>query len=204
LYNDITGVILAGGKSKRMGENKALLKIDGIPVIEKTADLLQKLFNEVIIITNTPDEYSFLGLKMFGDIYLNAGPLGGIHSALTNSHTEKNFILSCDIPFMTADVIREIIGYKTELPVTVVKADGYIQQLAGLYKRSILPEIEAILGCSYESRKCKVLTLLENVGAEIIEAEAISSCRNETFLNMNSRADFQKVQTILGQAQILY
>ncbi len=137
MYNDITGVILAGGKSKRMGENKALLKIGGITIIEHLTLLLKSIFHKVIIITNDPGEYSFLEVDLFPDVYINKGPLAGIHSALIHSSTETNFILSCDIPFITAEVIEEIINYKTAYPITVVKADGFVQQLAGFYNKKL-------------------------------------------------------------------
>lgn len=194
MYTDITGIILAGGKSKRMGTNKALLKINELTVIERSAALLNKLFSRVIIITNTPDEYSFLKLEMYPDIYPGRGPLAGIHSALINSSTEKNFILSCDIPFLSAEVIKYITDYKTKLPVTVVYADGFIQQLAGIYSRSVLPEAENILNeTAGNAGKCKVLYLLDKTGAEILKAENIPSYKKDMFLNMNTLSDFEEV-----------
>ena len=192
MYTDITGVILAGGRSRRMGVNKALLEIDGVTVIERMARLLKEIFSEVILITNTPEEYAFLQLKMHPDIYLNKGPLAGIHSALLNSQTEKNFIISCDIPFMTAEVIKDMINIRTAEPVTVVRADGYIQQLAGLYHKKVLPAAEELLSGEYESKKCRVLSLIDKCGAEIIEADTLPSCRKDTFFNMNSREDYEK------------
>jgi molybdenum cofactor guanylyltransferase len=198
LHTDITGVILAGGKSKRMGTNKALLKINDTTIIERSSALLKILFSRVIIITNTPDEYSFLNLEMYGDIYLGRGPLAGIHSALFNSSTEKNFILSCDIPFISADVIKYISDYKTKHPVTVVYADGFIQQLAGIYSRSVLPEAENILKeTAGKNQKCKVLSLLDKTGAEILKAENIPSYKKDMFLNMNTVHDYEEVVRII-------
>ena len=89
MYNDVTGIILAGGKSSRMGENKSLLKLEGITVIERVVNLMQKIFKEVILITNTPDEYDFLSIPMYKDIYEYKGPLAGINSGLTHSKTES-------------------------------------------------------------------------------------------------------------------
>ncbi len=91
MYNDITGIILAGGKSKRMGINKALLKIGDKTIIERTAGLMQGLFNRVLLITNSPNEYMFLGLEIYEDIYKNIGPLAGIHSGLVYSNYRKKF-----------------------------------------------------------------------------------------------------------------
>ncbi len=72
---------------------------------------------------------------MYEDIYKQRGPIAGIHSGLLNSTTDNNFIISCDIPLMTHEIIQYIIEYKTEYPITVCKVDGYIQQLAGKYSK---------------------------------------------------------------------
>jgi len=76
MYFDITGIILAGGKSSRMGNNKSFLKLGHKLIIELITDLMKSLFNEVIIITNTPNEYEFLKLVMYKDIYVGKGVLG--------------------------------------------------------------------------------------------------------------------------------
>ena len=105
MYNNITGIILSGGTSSRMGENKALLQLGKKKVIEHITDLMCSIFANVILITNTPNEYEFLNLPMYEDIFKVGGPLAGIHSGLVNSKTEENFILSCDMPLMRADII---------------------------------------------------------------------------------------------------
>ena len=198
MYKNITGIILSGGKSSRMGENKSLMKIGDRTVIEHTLLLMQSLFSEVIMITNTPDEYQFLNVPLFEDIYKYAGPLAGIHSGLLNSKTEENFIISCDIPLITSEIIEYIINYNTHHPITVCRADGYIQQLAGKYSKSLIPKIDALLKIEEETRdsnqkkrKCKVHSLLNLVGAEIIEAKELDFYREGIFLNMNRQEDYQ-------------
>lgn len=124
MYDDITGIILAGGKSSRMGQNKALLDFKGKTVIEHVISTVSNLFNRVIIITNSPADYTHLGFEIFTDFYANLGPLAGIHSGLVNSKTERNFIISCDIPLVTSDVINYICNRKTDEPITVLKADA--------------------------------------------------------------------------------
>ena len=101
MYKNITGIILSGGKSTRMGENKSLMKLGDRTVIEHTLLLMQSLFSDVILITNTPDEYKFLNIPLYEDVYKYRGPLAGIHSGLINSITEENFVISCDIPLIT-------------------------------------------------------------------------------------------------------
>ncbi|NOX18383.1 MAG: molybdenum cofactor guanylyltransferase [Chlorobi bacterium] len=206
MYSDITGIILAGGKSVRMGENKSLLKLNGKTAIGRTVDLMKSVFENVLIITNTPEEYSFLDLPKFKDIYEYKGPLAGIHSGLTHSKTERNFIISCDIPLMKAEMIRYIVDFKTEKPITVCRADGFIQQLAGRYSKSVLREAEEFLkenetetrAPKQSKRKCKVHSLLNAAGAEIINAEELDFYDEYLFFNMNRKEDYEKIVDKLG------
>ncbi len=201
MYKDITGIILSGGKSTRMGENKSLLKLGDKTVIEHTLQLMQSLFSEVILITNSPDEYQFLNIPMFEDVYRYRGPLAGIHSGLINSKTDDNFIISCDIPLITSEIIEYIVDFNTTHPITVCRADGYIQQLAGKYSKSLLPEIENLLkieedetrDSNQKKRKCKVHLLLNLVGAEIIVAEELDFYSEGLFLNMNRPEDYKDI-----------
>ena len=202
MYDDITGIILSGGKSTRMGENKSLMKIGNKTIIEHVKDLMQSLFSKIILITNDPDEYAFLNLEMYKDIYFRMGPLAGIHSCLTHSSTDKNFIISCDIPLMTQEMIKYLLDYKTNKPITIAKADGFIQQLCGVYYKSCLPHAENILSSNknaegrneeQKERGCKVLGLIDIVGAEIIEAESLPFYKKDMFFNMNKRSDYESI-----------
>ena len=202
MYDNITGIILSGGKSTRMGENKSLMKLGGKTVIENAKDLMQSLFPKVILITNNPAEYEFLNIDMYEDVYLRMGPLAGIHSGLIHSTTNKNFFISCDIPFMTKQMVEYLVEYKTDKPVTIAKADGFIQQLCGMYDKSCLPFAEKILSTQKNSeernseqkkRGCNVLSLIDIAGAEIIDAEYLPFYKKDLYFNMNKRSDFEIV-----------
>jgi len=199
MYSDITGIILAGGKSTRMGENKSLLVLNGKTVIERVVELMRSIFKNVVIITNTPEEYHFLKTPLYKDIYEYKGPLAGIHSGLVNSKTEDNFIISCDIPLMNKNMIEYIVEFQTEKKITVCRADGYVQQLAGKYSQLILPAIEKSLKgyvneireLKQEKRKCAVLSLLDEMGAEIIDAKQLDFYTENLFYNMNRPEDYK-------------
>ncbi|OGU18025.1 MAG: hypothetical protein A2X61_09395 [Ignavibacteria bacterium GWB2_35_12] len=203
MYNDITGIILSGGKSTRMGQDKSFLKFGNQTVIEHISQLMKSIFQDVIIITNEQYKYEFLGLKCYEDIIKSIGPLGGIHSGLTNTVNELNFIISCDIPFITKDVIDFIICQKEDRDIVVTSADGFIQQLCGLYRKKLIPEINKMITNSIEvekgnnnqhKRKCNVLSLIESVNAKIIDIEKeFSDYKPGTFFNMNNPDDYEKV-----------
>jgi len=199
MHNPVTAIILSGGKSSRMGRNKALLKIGNKTIIERVRDQMQHLFNEVLLITNTPDEYKFLNLPIYEDIYKHKGPLAGIHSGLLNSSTDTNFIISCDLPLITKEMIEYLVEFKTNKLITVARADGYIQQLAGKYSKDCLKTAEEILeeqlnienrNTEQKKRGCNVLRLINRIGAEIIAAESLPFYNDDLYFNVNKTADY--------------
>jgi len=196
MYSDIIGVILAGGKSRRMGVDKSFLKINDRFVIEIITDLMKQIFDKVIIISNVPSDYEFLGLDIFSDIYNNKGPLAGIHSGMINSKAEKIFVISCDVPLMTKEIIDIIINFKSDKFVKVAKADGYIQQLCGLYSKECISQTEKILNGEImgDVKKCSVLKLIESTDSEIIEIEKYNVSNGYEFLNMNTIEDYEQVK----------
>jgi len=202
LHKNVTGIILSGGKSSRMGQNKSLMKIGGTTIIERVVDLMLSLFPEVILITNEPGDYNFLGLPTYEDVFRHRGPLAGIHSGLKHSKTNINFIISCDLPLMTMEMINYLIEYKTDKLITVAKADGFIQQLAGKYSKECLSPSEKILkevvnnenrDEVQKKRKCNVLSLIDLVGADIISAESLPFYNEDLYFNMNRTEDYNSL-----------
>ncbi len=202
MYNDVTGIVLAGGKSSRMGVNKSLLKVGNQTTIERTLSLMKKLFKNVILISNNINEYESLNINVYEDVYPGLGPLSGIHSGLIHSSTRKNFIISCDLPFMNEEMIKCLIDYKTSRLITVAEADGYIQQLCGVYTWDVTSTADKLLKEHYfykekhdlpKQNRCKVLTLMETVGSEIINAEELPFYNPYLFFNMNRKEDYKLV-----------
>ncbi|MFA3781646.1 molybdenum cofactor guanylyltransferase [Melioribacteraceae bacterium 4301-Me] len=192
MYSDITGVILAGGKSSRMGVNKALLKLGNQLIIEQITDLMKSIFSKVIIITNSPNEYKFLNLPLFEDIYKWKGPLAGIHSALVHSATENIFVLSCDVPFITAEMIKYIVEFKSNKPIKFCEAAGYLQPLIGLYSKSLISDMEQILSNDRVTDK-SFHHFLKKADAEIIHPESLSFYKDELFFNVNRPEDYEHI-----------
>lgn len=203
MYQDITGIILSGGKSSRMGKNKALLKIGDQSVIGKISGMMKNLFRRVILITNEPEIYTDLRIETFTDIKPGFGPLGGIHSGLTYSSTGRNFIISCDMPFIDDEVIGFIINYPSTKSLIIPKADGFLQQLCGIYSKNLLGKIESKLDDNgleetrhknQIHRKCRVHSFIDECDPEIMEMETeYPKYSNDLFFNMNSMEDYKYV-----------
>lgn len=196
MYSDITGVILAGGKSLRMGTNKSFLKIGNQTIIERIVDLMRSIFPEVIIITNSPDEYKFLNIPLYEDIYKWKGPLAGIHSALTHTKTEKIFVLSCDVPLMTKEMIQYIVDYKSDKPVIFCEAAGYHQPLVGIYSKKIIKEIEYFISNNDLNDK-SFHKFLSSIETEIIHPQSLSFYKDEIFYNVNNMNDYNELLQLI-------
>jgi len=142
----ITGAILAGGKSQRMGKDKGLLTINGTTFIEHLARGLQSVFGDVMIISDHADWYRFLGLPMHPDLLKHCGPLGGIHSALVNAERGSIFVLPCDMPLIEPDIIRYVVSCASpRFDVSVASFQNRVIPLLGIYRRSCLENLERVL-----------------------------------------------------------
>lgn len=178
-----TGIILAGGKSSRMGKNKALLSVDGKKIIELIAAILKRIFKDVIIISNSKEDFKFLGLQIFEDIYPGLGPLAGIHSGLINSSSEKNFIISCDLPLITEEVIKYISEFKSDKTAIIFKKDEQYQYLCGIYMKALIPA----LGNALTEKRLKMYSFIKEIDAEIVDASIFPE---EVFFNLNTPEDY--------------
>jgi molybdopterin-guanine dinucleotide biosynthesis protein A len=198
MIKDITGIILCGGKSSRMQTNKALLKLKDKTVIEIVAVKLKSIFNQVLISSNDSNEYDFLNLPVVNDVFIGKGPLAGIHSALKNSSTEKNFIISCDMPMISVELINYLIKLNTEKSILLPRSNGRIQQLCGIYSKSVIDEIENIFKLLEKDKNIKgsVFELLERVTVEFIDIDDLNFYNKNIFLNMNSPEDYELIKNI--------
>jgi len=199
---EITAFILSGGKSSRIGIDKALLSIEGKPLVQRLVELLDSIFPEVVISSNELDLYNFTWKKIVQDIYSGRGPLAGIHSALQFSHTEKNFIISCDMPFVSAELIKFLCVYNSDKRIILPKAEGRIQQLCGLYSKSILAEVEKLLKESSSrtsNLKGSIYELMDKVPTEIVEVDKFDFYHSNLFFNINTPEDYNFAKRILEQ-----
>lgn len=140
---DVCGLILAGGQSARMGSDKALLRIDGQPLLQRLSELLFELTDEVVVSANESSGYSFLGLPVVMDTFAGQGPLAGLHAAMHYSPRELFLVLACDMPAIRSVTLKKLIHqgecWDAVVPVT---SDARVHPLCALYRRTCLPLIE--------------------------------------------------------------
>ena len=191
---DITGVILAGGKSLRYGRNKALVEVDGTRLIERVISVMQPLFEDLIIITNTPREYDYLQLPMHEDVIKGLGPLGGVYTGLETISSESGFFVACDMPFLQNDLIRHMVEIKGDFDAVVPKVDWKIEPLHAIYTRNCLPAIKRLI----DAQGYQIIKFFDNVRVRWVKEEEIRSFDSElkSFLNVNSPEELTKANRL--------
>lgn len=141
----LTGVVLAGGKSSRMGREKGLIEVQGVRMIERILQELDAVVPEVIISSNG-DLYNDLNRKVYADIIPGCGPMSGIHSALVHSTTEKILVAGCDMPFINRAVFSQLIAKADEAEVVVpVHGRNEREPLCAIYSKFCLARLEDLL-----------------------------------------------------------
>ena len=141
----VTGVILAGGESRRMGSDKSLLPINGARFIDHVYRRMATLFEEVIIVTNSPELYNEIPCRKVPDIYYAQGALAGVHSGLAHAKSEKIFVVGCDMPFINSAVVREICTHAEQGDLVVPHSSSGHEPLHALYAKNCLPAMEQVL-----------------------------------------------------------
>lgn len=187
--DNFVGVILAGGKSSRFGANKALTELPDGLMIEHPAKILAALFQERLLVTNTPEEYAFLAWPMTGDIYQEAGPLAGIHAALKTAAKPLIFVAGCDMPFLDKEIILYLCDLASGYDVVIPRTTAGLEPLHAIYRQTVLATIEK----SLDNGNRKIHRIFAELKVrEVDEAELLAISGNLTsFRNINTIEDLR-------------
>jgi molybdopterin-guanine dinucleotide biosynthesis protein A/molybdopterin-guanine dinucleotide biosynthesis protein len=181
LTEDASAIILSGGQSKRMGRDKALLELDGLPMIGKIAEQLAGNFNDVLI-SGDPNMYSFAGIRTIPDLEVDRGPLMGLFSTLRASTSELNWVTTCDMPEPNLTFVRKMIRSIGDYDAVVpVDSKGWKQPLIGLYRKGIAETIETLLA----ENQCAIRDLIVSIKVEYIPLTS------GWYRNLNTPQDYQ-------------
>jgi molybdopterin-guanine dinucleotide biosynthesis protein A len=193
---NIGAAILAGGKSTRYnGTNKALLKISDETILERNIAILSPLFKEIHIISNRPEDFTHYNLPVFADMYKDIGPLGGIFTALHHTDCEAAFVFSCDMPFLSSEVILDIQDFFTgnSFDIVIPQLLEKIEPLHAIYSKDILPLMEEhIKGTD----NYKIRLFFNKVSTSYLSLENTEKNRR-AFLNINTSEDHRLINELL-------
>lgn len=192
----ITGFILAGGKSTRYGSNKAMAEIAGQRLIERVVTVMDSVFQRLVIITNTPEEYAYLEIPMIEDLIKGLGPLGGIYTGLESLSDEAGFFVACDMPFLNGPLIRHMVRVRSRFDAVVPKIDWMLEPLHALYTKRCLPALEELI----DSRQYQILKFFEKITVKFLEEDEIQAFDPalRSFFNINRPEELARSKDLEG------
>ena len=192
----ITGVVLAGGKSRRMGIDKATLRVGSSYLIEFPLKVFSKLFDDILIITNSAllntlkSIFNHDKIRILEDIHPNHGALGGIYTALCHSRTPYIFVSACDMPFLNKDFIKYMTQIGDKYDVIIPKSPHGFETLHAIYKKTIIKIVES----SLLKDQNKIIDFFPNINVYAIPPDKLKGFDQEgkMFSNINTQDEFKK------------
>jgi len=178
-----TGIILAGGKSSRMGEDKGLVLLNGKPMIQYVIEALKEVVSNIIIISNNAS-YNKFCVPVYSDLIKDKGPVGGIYTGLYHSTTELNFCISCDVPMISSDFIFWLLNKSGNASITLPMYKDKVHQMIGVYSKQVLSNFKE----STEKEHLKLSQVNKDMACEIIDIEKEYANFDELiFSNINTK-----------------
>jgi molybdopterin-guanine dinucleotide biosynthesis protein A len=189
---DIAGLILVGGKSSRYGSNKALVEVEGVRLIERVVRVMRGLFEEVILLTNTPHEYAYLGLPMVEDLIKGLGPFGGVYTGLETISRDAGFFVACDMPFLQEALILHLVASRKGFDAVVPRVGWMLEPLHAVYTKGCLPAIKRLI----DSREYQIINLFSRVRVRFVDEEEIRAYdpKLRSFFNINKPQDLLEIE----------
>ena len=187
----MTGVILAGGESTRMGKNKAFIEINGKRIIDRTVSLFREVFDDVLLVTNTPLDYIELKVRIVTDLVSGKGSLGGIYTGLFFSSSSKAFFVGCDMPFLDRRVIQYFLSLAQTADIVVQRTKDYWQPLHAIYPRTLLKPIERLL----QQGELKIIKTYQGMRVREVTGEELKRFDPDlhTLSNFNTPEELKKL-----------
>ncbi len=187
--------IQAGGESRRMGQDKALMPFLGRPLIYRVIERLTPIADELLVTTNCPEDYKFLGLPLFRDIKPGRGALGGLHTALASATYKAVAVVACDMPFANASLIEAAnkLLIREEADVVIPDSGVGLEPMHAVYRREIcLPAIESAI----EADKWRLFSWFSKVNVRILQPEEIKlhDTSGLAFWNLNTPEEFTEAE----------
>ncbi len=191
---EASAIVLAGGKGRRLGRNKALVPVGGVPMIERVVGTLQPLCADIVIVANELDGYSGLPARVIGDAWPGMGSLGGIYTGLQAVQHERALVVGCDMPFLNPQLLSFMIELSAAYDVLIPRFDGYLEPLHAVYSRACLGPMSAQL----QAGDLRIVNVLARVRVRYLEAAELDGFdpRRLSLLNVNTPADLQRAEEL--------
>ena len=186
-------MILAGGKSVRMGQDKAFIEVNGVPIILRVFAVLSQLFRETIIVANEKEPYAQLNIPVYSDLAPGQGALGGLYSGLIYSAFPYSFCVACDMPFLNRAVIEYLLTRVEQYEAVVPRTSDGLQPLHAIYSKKCLEPIRQIL----DQKKTKIMDFYPRIKLRIVDEKEFLSLdpKKRSFTNVNTPQELRMLKT---------
>jgi molybdopterin-guanine dinucleotide biosynthesis protein A len=194
---DVAGFVTAGGRSSRMGKDKAWLDLAGRPMIERVIAALQPVTTSVAIVANDP-EYAKLGFPVFADSQMGIGPLEAIRTTLRNSNSPRALLVGCDLPFVSPDLFKFLLSIGGDYDAVVpMSADRKLEPLCAIYCTRALVVVDALIA----SGERKVSSLFDRVPTRLVRLDELQHLADSElfFENVNTPEDYARAIATLNR-----
>lgn len=195
IIQNVSSVLIAGGKSRRMGRDKRFLEVAGQSIFERTLKVLRAIFAETIVVLAEPiAALDVCGCRVVYDVIPNAGSLGGLYTGLMASSQPRVFAVACDMPFLSSDVIRFILSFDVQADVVVAELSGRFQALHALYSRRCVPVLKEM--AERKDLRIQNLFLNEDLRISILREREIATIDSGfcSFQNINTPEDLASAE----------
>ena len=202
---EVSVAILAGGQSRRMGQDKAFLPVGGHPVIERVIKRVALLSSDLLIVTNTPDKYhrhlstyrataSGPAYRMVSDLYPGKGSLGGIYTAIHLASHKHCLVVACDMPFLNTGLLSHLMALTRGFDVVIPRTEEFPETMHAIYGKACLEPIKQRLLAD----KLKIVGFFGDVRVRYVERDEVARFDPDfsSFLNMNTPADWERVHKL--------
>lgn len=184
-HKPVTGIILAGGSSRRMGKDKGLCTFNGKELVSYSIEVLAPICDHILISSNNPDGYQKFGYQVIEDEIKNIGPIGGIYSCLKQSQTIDNLIVSCDTPFLNRESLNHIFEESENYEIVIPQHNNsYYEPLAGYYSTHIISKLEKAIA----NKDYKLINLFSKVKFHAISTDKLPGLAVQ-YKNLNTPED---------------
>jgi len=193
---DVSGIILVGGRSRRMGEDKALLEIAGKPLFKRVLDLFTACFDKVQLVGDRGERFTGLSLPIFADIYPGSS-LGGLYTGLLHARTGYIFVAPCDLPFPNGKLLRYICSLRDGFDAVVPESPRGPEPLFALYSGNCLLPMQKLL----ETGNLRIRDLYPHVRVRYVPYDELAHLDEEgrSFLNINTPHELARVREELPE-----
>ena len=203
-----SGIVLAGGRSRRLGRAKALEPFQGEPLIRRVIDRLSRITDDLVFVVNDHEQASALPIssrdtdltyEIVIDKYPDGGSLGGIYTGLLAANSQWAFVVACDMPFLNVELMRHMLSMRDGQDVVVPRTDGYPEPTHALYNKSCLPFIEKRL----KRDDLKIARFFDEIRVRFLDEAEVRGLDGDllSFFNVNTQDDLDRALTLAAEGR---